>query len=72
MFPPKAWPNVTVKKKPPADAEEREGKPDKLQYFSPNPVRVIEADRLTRIWLELSDSARQSGHEPPSDVSLGS
>ena len=33
----KAWPNITVKKEPPADAKEWEGKPDKLQYFSPNP-----------------------------------
>jgi ferredoxin len=33
----KAWPNITVKKAPPPDSKEWEGKPDKLQYFSPNP-----------------------------------
>ena len=33
----KTWPNITVKKAPPADCKEWEGKPDKLQYFSPNP-----------------------------------
>jgi ferredoxin len=33
----KIWPNITVKKAPPADSKEWEGKPDKLQYFSPNP-----------------------------------
>jgi ferredoxin len=31
------WPNITVKKAPPPDSKEWEGKPDKLQYFSPNP-----------------------------------
>ena len=33
----KIWPNITVKKAPPADSKEWEGKPDKLQYFSPSP-----------------------------------
>jgi len=33
----KVWPNITVKKAPPPDSKEWEGKPDKLQYFSPNP-----------------------------------
>jgi hypothetical protein len=33
----KIWPNITVKKTLPPDFKEREGKPDKLQYFSPNP-----------------------------------
>jgi ferredoxin len=33
---PKIWP-ITVKKAPPPDSKEWEGKPDKLQYFSPNP-----------------------------------
>jgi hypothetical protein len=33
----KIWPNITVKKPPPPDAKEWEEKPDKLQYFSPNP-----------------------------------
>src|SRR5262249_8068547 len=33
----KIWPNITVKKAPPADWKEWEGKADKLQYFSPNP-----------------------------------
>ena len=33
----KVWPNITVKKALPPDSKEWEGKPDKLQYFSPNP-----------------------------------
>jgi len=33
----KIWPNIMVKKAPPPDSKEWEGKPDKLQYFSPNP-----------------------------------
>jgi len=33
----KAWPNITVKKAPPPDSKEWERKPDKFQYFSPNP-----------------------------------
>jgi Domain of unknown function (DUF3470) len=32
----KIWPNITVKKAPPPDYKEWEGKPDKDQYFSPN------------------------------------
>jgi class 3 adenylate cyclase len=32
----KLWPNITLKKEPPADAKEWEGVPDKEQYFSPN------------------------------------
>jgi ferredoxin len=31
------WPNIKVKKEPPPDYKEWEGKPNKLQYFSPNP-----------------------------------
>jgi ferredoxin len=30
----KLWPNITVKKTPPPDSKEWEGKSDKLQYFS--------------------------------------
>ena len=33
----KVWPNITIKRDPPADHKEWEGKPDKMQYFSPNP-----------------------------------
>src|SRR5215467_2432219 len=33
----KLWPNITLKKEPPADAKEWKGVPDKEQYFSPNP-----------------------------------
>jgi ferredoxin len=33
----KIWPNIAVKKAPPPDWKEWEGKADKLQYFSPNP-----------------------------------
>jgi ferredoxin len=33
----KIWPNITVKKAPPSDWKEWEGKSDKLQHFSPKP-----------------------------------
>jgi len=33
----KIWPNITVKKAPPPDWKAWDGKPDKLQYFSPKP-----------------------------------
>ena len=33
----KLWPNITLKKEPPADAKEWQGVADKGQYFSPNP-----------------------------------
>ena len=33
----KTWPNITIKRDPPQDLKEWEGKPDKLKYFSPNP-----------------------------------
>src|ERR1041384_864805 len=33
----KTWPNITVKREPPADHKEWEGKPGKLQYFDPEP-----------------------------------
>ena len=33
----KAWPNITVKKEPPPDAKEWEGKPDKGNAFDPEP-----------------------------------
>ena len=33
----KTWPNITVKKEPPADAKEWEGKPGKKELFSPLP-----------------------------------
>jgi ferredoxin len=31
------WPNITVKRAPPPDAKELEGKPDKVNLLSPNP-----------------------------------
>ena len=31
------WPNITVKRDPPADAKANDGKPGKLALFSPNP-----------------------------------
>jgi ferredoxin len=31
------WPNITVKRQPPPDAKEWEGKPDKVNLLSPNP-----------------------------------
>ncbi len=34
------WPNIASKKQPPSDAKEWEDKPDKMQYFSPNPGSV--------------------------------
>ena len=33
----KVWPNITVKRDPPPDHKEWEGKPGKLQYFDPEP-----------------------------------
>src|SRR4051812_3759957 len=33
----KTWPNITVKREPPADHKEWEGKPGKMQYFDPEP-----------------------------------
>src|SRR6202158_5463342 len=33
----KAWPNITVKRDPPADAKEWDGVAGKEQHFSPNP-----------------------------------
>jgi len=33
----KIWPNITMKKPPPPDSKDWEGKPDKFQFFSPNP-----------------------------------
>ena len=33
----KTWPNITVKRDPPADAKEWEGKPDKIKLFDPEP-----------------------------------
>ena len=31
------WPNITVKREPPPDAKDWEGKPDKANLLSPNP-----------------------------------
>jgi ferredoxin len=31
------WPNITVKRAPPPDAKDWEGKPDKANLLSPNP-----------------------------------
>ena len=33
----KTWPNITIKRDPPADAKEWEGKPDKIKLFDPEP-----------------------------------
>jgi ferredoxin len=33
----KAWPNITIKRDPPEDAKEWEGKEGKEAYFSPKP-----------------------------------
>jgi ferredoxin len=32
-----SWPNITRKGEAPADADAWKGKPDKMQYFSPEP-----------------------------------
>ena len=45
----KTWPNITVKRDPPADSKEWEGKPDKLKYFSPNPAQVTSAPVRTNV-----------------------
>lgn len=31
------WPNITIKREPPADADEMNGKPGKFKFFSPKP-----------------------------------
>ena len=41
----KTWPNITIKRDPPVDSNEWEGKPDKLQYFSPNPGKHASGTR---------------------------
>ena len=33
----KIWPNKKIKRDPPANSKEWEGKPDNFQYFSSNP-----------------------------------
>ena len=33
----KTWPNITIKRDPPADAKDWEGKPDKIKLFDPEP-----------------------------------
>ena len=33
----KVWPNITIKRPPPPKSKDWEGKPDKFQFFSPNP-----------------------------------
>jgi Domain of unknown function (DUF3470) len=37
IYVPVKWRPPLIKKAPQADSKEWEGKPDKLQYFSPNP-----------------------------------
>jgi ferredoxin len=38
----KNWPNITVKREPPPDAKEFDGKPGKLAMFSAIPAKVTE------------------------------
>jgi ferredoxin len=33
----KSWPNITIKRDPPADAKDWDGVEDKLKHFSPKP-----------------------------------
>jgi len=37
------WPNITIKREPPPDAKDWEGKPDKGNWLSPNLAQVIDA-----------------------------
>jgi ferredoxin len=54
----KIWPNIKVKKALPPDSKEWEGKPDKLQYFSPNPGAVIEAENARAVLVPDPRSAQ--------------
>jgi ferredoxin len=54
----KIWPNITMKKPPPPDSKEWEGKPEKLQYFSPNPG---DGDWCGEGTVTLSNSRRFEG-----------
>ena len=59
----KIWPNITVKKAPPPDLKEWEGKPDKLQILLTEvPARVIEAE--TRSKTSTRHLRRAIGSEP--------
>ena len=44
----KIWPNIAIKKSPPTDWKEWEGKPDNSKRSHQIPARVIEADRDER------------------------
>jgi hypothetical protein len=44
----KVWPNITVKKAPPPDYKEWEGKPNKLHNSYQIPAQVIETDSTGR------------------------
>jgi ferredoxin len=57
----KIWPNITVKKAPPPDSKEWEGKPDKLQYF----YLSIEASKEM---LEYETYLKSVSMEPPENV----
>ena len=54
----KIWPNITVKKAPPPDSKEWEGKPDKPNTSHQIPARVIEADRARAVWVPDPRSAQ--------------
>ena len=56
----KLWPNITLKKEPPADAKKWEGVPNKEQYFSPNPGDGIGRRFLLRA--RMSRRCDQAGH----------
>lgn len=45
------WPNITIKREPPPDAKDWEGKPDKAELLSPNPGSGdCAADRQLERW----------------------
>jgi ferredoxin len=60
------WPNITVKREPPPDAKDWEGKPDKVKLLSPNPgTQVIES------WTAYPEGAGQVA-DPGERETLGS
>ena len=62
----KLWPNITLKKEPPADAKEWEGVPDKEQYFSPNPAAPDESrDAHTSGYERRAKRTKRGLHSEP-------
>ena len=59
------WPNITVKREPPPDAKDWEGKPDKAKLLSPGDIH----NRLTRPEA-LGDVARHGESRRPGQVEI--